>query len=246
MTRSTTGIFYNACPFTQLGVTVTVPNSMSQSAIGCKFLGVPRTAVAVAVTTVALDFVCVIQNIDGQVRISISLLAFALAVYLSDGDHKSLGLRASPVQGWSCWISMSLKIGCAVAVCIIVGFGLWSMLGNELELAFTQPSQAWSKFILMCFVAPTLEEAVYRFVACGLIAAIVGNKRTIVVNGLLFGILHFLYGNPSPENMIGGFFLAWSYLKSETILMPFLLHSIGNFLALTGQVVGWYILGSIA
>jgi hypothetical protein len=42
--------------------------------------------------------------------------------YLSENDHKSLGLRAAPVHGWLPWIGASMKIGCVVAVCIVVGF----------------------------------------------------------------------------------------------------------------------------
>jgi hypothetical protein len=52
--------------------------------------------------------------------------------------------------------------------------------------------------------------------------------------------LHVVYGNPSPENMVGGFFLAWTFLKSETILIPVILHSVGYSIALAGQVAGWY------
>jgi uncharacterized protein len=67
----------------------------------------------------------------------------------------------------------------------------------------------------------------------------------VAASGLLFGALHFAYGNPSPENLAGGFFLAWAYLKSGTILVPLLLHSLGNLCAVAGQVAGWYWLGGV-
>ena len=57
-----------------------------------------------------------------------------------------------------------------------------------------------------------------------------------------FAALHVAYGNPSPENLVGGFLLGWVYLKSETILLPVLLHSLGNLLVLFCQVAGWYVL----
>lgn len=98
----------------------------------------------------------------------------------------------------------------------------------------------------MCFVAAVVEESVYRVVACGLIAAIAGHRQTIAINGVLFGLLHVWYGNPSPENLVGGFFLAWSFLKSETILVPLILHSVGNMLVLAAQVIAWYVLGGTA
>lgn len=212
------------------------------SAIGRKFRDRPCAAVLLASITVTLDFALVHQYV-GDVRACVAIVAFALAVYLSDGDLKSLGLRASPVQGWLPWICTTLKIGGIVAVCIVAGLGAWVAMGHSLNLHLTNPSSAWSRSVQMCFVAPVLEEVVYRVSACGLIAAIIGNRQTIAINGVLFGLLHVWYGNPSPENLVGGFFLAWSYLKSETILVPFLLHSGGNLLALAFQIAGWYTLG---
>jgi membrane protease YdiL (CAAX protease family) len=196
-----------------------------------------------ALITVALDFALVHQH-DGEVRACVALVGFALAIYLSDDDRKSLGLRASPVQGWLPWISTSLKIGCVVVVCIIAGLGTWVATGHSLRLHTTEPSHVWSRLVQMCFVAPVVEESIYRVSACGLIAAIVGHRQTIAINGVLFGILHVCYGNPSPENLVGGFFLAWSFLKSETILIPFILHSGGNMLALAAQVAAWHLLGA--
>ncbi len=224
-----------------------ISRSVDQSAIGRKFLDIPRTAVALAVIAVALDFVCVNMGnygyFYGEVRTCLAMIMFAFAVCLSDGDHKSLGLRASPVQGWSPWIFTSLKIGGAVAVCIVVGLGSWFAMDHSLSFPVTELSQACPRFMRMCLVAPTVEEAVYRLLACGLVAAILGKKTTIALSGVLFGYLHVLYGNPSPENLVGGFFLAWSFLKSETILVPVALHSVGNLLVLVAQIVAWYLQG---
>jgi len=48
--------------------------------------------------------------------------------------------------------------------------------------------------------------------------------------------LHLTYGNPGPENLAGGPFLARVYPKSESLTLPILLHSPGNLLALLTQV----------
>lgn len=225
---------------------MTEVNPPDESAIGQQFRNTPRTAVTFAIVIVVLDFVLVSQQIYGEVRACVALIAFAFAVQLSDGDLKSLGLRSSPIQGWYSWIFTSLKLGGIFAVCLAVGFGIWVAMGHRLIIPVTAPSQAWSRFMQMCFVAPTVEETIYRIAACGLIAAIIGNRPTIAINGFLFGFLHVLYGNPSPENLIGGFFLAWTYLKSESIFVPFLFHSAGNGLVLLGQIAGWYLLGEAA
>ena len=58
--------------------------------------------------------------------------------------------------------------------------------------------------------------------------------------GLAFGGLLAVYGQPSPENLVGGFVLAWAYLKSGTIYVPVLVHGLGNLCVLAGQVGAWY------
>ena len=68
------------------------------------------------------------------------------------------------------------------------------------------------------------------------------SSGAILVSGLIFGLIHVLGGNASPENHIAGFMLAWAFLRSGTILVPIATHSAGNLLALSGQVAGWYLL----
>lgn len=92
----------------------------------------------------------------------------------------------------------------------------------------------------MCVTAPVIEETLYRLALCVPMTALMGPWRTIVVSGVLFGLLHVVYGNPSPENLVGGLFLAWAYLKSGSIAVPVLLHSLGNMVALGSQVAVWY------
>jgi membrane protease YdiL (CAAX protease family) len=60
---------------------------------------------------------------------------------------------------------------------------------------------------------------------------------------LAFGGLHVAYGNPSPENLVGCLFLAWAYLKSESIVVPVVLHGLGNLCVLALQVGAWYFWG---
>jgi hypothetical protein len=142
-------------------------------------------AVGIAVLAVAFDLLIVICGLDPQYRSAVALISFALMVYVADGDLSALGLRPSPKQGWVLWVRLSLVIGATVAVCIAVGFALWTMAGYRIPIYVT-----------------------------------------------------------SPENLVGGFFLAWAFLKSETILMPWLLHAVGNGIVLAAQVAGWYWLAS--
>lgn len=98
-----------------------------------------------------------------------------------------------------------------------------------------------SAFYRMCVTAPVYEEAIYRIVLCAPLAAILGCRTTIVVSGVVFGLLHVWYGNPGPDNLVAGFFLGWAYLKSGTIVVPLAWHALGNGVALSAHIVNWYL-----
>jgi membrane protease YdiL (CAAX protease family) len=205
--------------------------------------GALATASAFAALIVAVDLALVWwdhypETTEG--RCVLALLALAANLWLLQGDLGSLGLRLTPMQGWRHWVRVSLLIGLAVAACILVGLGIWRLSGHEIPLYVTSPSNIGTSFLRMCLFAPMLEETTYRLAICIPLAVLLGPWKAIAVSGLAFGGLHVAYGNPSPENLVGGFFLAWAYLKSESIAVPVLLHGLGNLCALAGQVAGWY------
>lgn len=216
-----------------------------QSAIGRHFdntLQKRYVALGVGVVVVSTDsLICFLQYAEST-RLSLALVGFATFVFLTDGDLRSLGLSLRPKQGWTRWFWISLKISCIVAVCVIVGLSAWHLLGKTLKIHNTNPDDFVHRFLHMCVVAPVLEETIYRVIVCMPLVSLIGCWKTIAINGVLFAALHFVYGNPSPENLVAGFLFAWVYLKSETILLPLLLHSLGNFVALCFQVAAWYYL----
>jgi membrane protease YdiL (CAAX protease family) len=136
-----------------------------------------------------------------------------------------------------------LWIGLAVAGSLVVGLGVWVLSGHELPVYATSPSEMGRSFLRMCVIAPVLEEVVYRLAPCVPLAVLFGPWKAIVVSALAFAGMHIVAGVPSPENLVGGFFLAWAYLKSSSIAVPVVLHSLGNLCALLGQVGAWYCLG---
>ena len=82
--------------------------------------------------------------------------------------------------------------------------------------------------MLGCVAAPVLEELIYRLALCLPLVGIVGRRWTILLSGVVFAALHFRHGNPGPSNFIAGFILGWAYLKSGNLLIPIILHSLGN------------------
>jgi uncharacterized protein len=221
-----------------------------RSTIGQTLQASPRLAVAglIGALTVAADFALVYWNIHpliDQGRGVVALLGLAAYVYLVQGDLKSLGLTLHPIQGWWYWVKVTFLIGLATLGIIAVALGVLLLSGQKLPISIcpTEPKYVGISFLHMCVFAPVLEETIYRLLVCVPLAGWKRPRTAIVASGLIFAALHFLYGCPSPENIFGGLVLAWAYLKSETIVVPVLLHGLGNSLVLAMQVAAWYYLG---
>ncbi len=212
--------------------------------IGCGFDGHKRLSALVVGVMVVVADLAVWQWAGygfSEARATFALLGIAVLVGLSNGDPKCLGLRLNPIQGWWYWVRTGLVIGAAVGVLVLVGWFAWTVFGRALPAYAVPrpPGPFWPRFFFMCVSAPIVEEAVYRFLLCTSVAPY-GAWKAIVASGVAFGLLHVIYGTPSPENLCGGFFLAWAYLKSESILLPVLLHSAGNLIALASQYAAWH------
>jgi membrane protease YdiL (CAAX protease family) len=178
------------------------------------------------------------ESLDGRWLIAVVVLA--VYFQLVGGDLASVGLTMKPIQGWGYWVRATLLIGLAVLCCTGVGLSVWLLLGRKVPVYSIPPSSAVSVFFSMCIFSPVLEETNYRLALCVPFAGLSRPWTAIVLGGLVFGALHVIYGNPSPENLVGGFFLAWAYLKSGTIYIPLLLHSLGNMVAWAVQLAAWY------
>jgi membrane protease YdiL (CAAX protease family) len=205
-------------------------------------------AATVAPLVVAADIALVLWNrypVSMEGRGVLALIALATYLWLSQGDTASIGL-VMPLQGWRYWGRMALLIGLVVAAFIEVGLGAWCLSGYELPIYATDPGNLDAAFLQMSVFAPVLEETIYRLVVCVPLCVWFGPWKAIAVSGIVFGGLHVACGIASPENLVGGFFLAWAYLKSESIVVPVLLHGLGNLGALAAQVGTWYWLRSVA
>ena len=200
----------------------------------------PRLAIAglIGALAVAADFSLEWWSKDlrylnaAEGRGAVALFGLAAYVYLVQGDLKSLGLTLRPIQGWRYWVKATLLIGLAFAGIVAAGLGLLALCGSKhaTTLRAMPPQFLGVAFLHMCVFAPVLEETLYRLLVCVPLAGWKRPRMAIAVSGVIFAALHFVYGNPGPENAVGGLFLAWAYLKSETIVVPVLLHALGNSL----------------
>lgn len=147
-------------------------------------------------------------------------------------NWSKLGFR-SPQSGWKYWIKGGAALGIVVLLLVLGGYFLLSLSGENSNLGWTFKSRA--DFIRWVFnygiIIPIEEELIYRTVLCVPLFSLVGFWPTVIVGGTVFSFLHFIYGNPAPENFIGGFILVWVFLKSRSILVPLGLHVSGNVVA---------------
>jgi len=179
------------------------------------------------------------DSYDGP-RALLPVAGLAAYLVLARSDLPSVGLRLRPSQGLLYWIKATLVIGAAIGSFILVAIAVLHLVGRDFPVYRLDPADAWPTFVRMCVVAPLAEEATYRL---GLCTGAVGSLKpwgTIAASGIAFGALHVLYGNPGTDNLIAGFFLAWAYLKSGSILVPIALHSLGNLCVLALWVAAWY------
>ncbi len=173
---------------------------------------------------------------------TIALMGTIAVIILHDGNVSGLGFRRTPLQGWWYWGRMALWLGLWVALIVIV-FGVVAFtMSWTIPIYRANPQFLLHYLFFMCLYAPLIEEIVYRSLLAVALHSTLGDQGLIVVSGLVFAAVHWAYGNPSPENQIGGFLLAWAFVRSKTILVPLAMHSAGNLVALMVQVINWYVL----
>jgi membrane protease YdiL (CAAX protease family) len=166
--------------------------------------------------------------------------SIVILVWLARGDRGSLGLVVRLRPNYRYWAKVTLGIGAAVGgFCIVAGF-LLRIIGIRIPIPATPPEQILPALGSYGISAPVLEEALYRLVLCVALVRIAGPGWTIFASGVIFAALHFAWGNASPDNFIAGYFLAWAFLKSGSILTPIVLHSLGNLCVLALHVANWY------
>ncbi len=200
----------------------------------------PRAAVAftASLAVISLDWWLIWFNHypeSGEGRWALAFAGCAIQLALARGNLDAIGL-VEPIGGWRRWLRIC---GCLLAAVVVIGamaFAVWRAGDNPLPQHLIPMRSLGTRIIPMCLLAPLLEEAIYRVALCVGVAALLGGRWAIVVSGIAFAVLHLVYGNPSPENQLGGFFLAWAYIRSGSIYVPLILHSAGNGLVLSAHL----------
>jgi membrane protease YdiL (CAAX protease family) len=204
----------------------------------------PRIALLLAVVLVAVDFYLALR------RVSLPLRGAALipvAFWMGERNRwslSSLGLRLRPRQSVRYWAvamaAIGLSVGVICAAFLAVNPDFWRTLVIYGE-HYSLPGKAREYLIFAMVEAPLGEEGIYRFALVNLMLPTLGDRKTVLLDGLAFGALHAAYGKLAPDNAVAGFFFAWSYIKSGSLAVPIVLHAMGNLMwFLICRGAAWY------
>lgn len=202
--------------------------------IGQRFWDRPlaaATAGTIAVVVVAADLVLARSPV-GLPRYTLPAVAAAAYLLLTRGDRVSLGLVLTPVQGWGYWGKVAGILFVLGVAGLAVLCGVSKLAGWSWTIPQVSPEGIGEAVLRMWVTAPLMEEATYRLVLCAPLAVLLRPWGAVAVSGVVFAALHWVYGNPGPDNQVAGFFLAWAYLRSGTLLVPIAFHGAGNVCAL--------------
>ena len=174
-------------------------------------------------------------------RMTLAISGVVCLLCLARGDLASIGLVLRPRRGFRHWIwaTALIGVGLVLLLCLICVYYRLTHTPPRFVLALESALRLLAGH---CVYYPLVEELLYRVVLCTPLVALLGPWYAIVVSGVAFGGLHVLYGNPAPTNLVAGYLLAWAYIRSDSILVPIVWHSLGNAAILVFQVVAWYVM----
>lgn len=198
-------------------------------------------ALALAVGATAADFAYSWHaGYDYLTRGLLAAVALLALLLLARGDRATLGLVGRPLPGWGYWCKVLAVLAAVAVVMAGLAEGVVLATGWPVPPPYWTPDRFLEGFTHMVVLAPLMEETLYRAVLLPPVVALGGGRVGIVVGGVVFALLHVVYGNASPENQIGGFVLAWAYLRSGSLVVPVGLHALGNFAVLLLHLFGWF------
>jgi membrane protease YdiL (CAAX protease family) len=173
--------------------------------------------------------------IGGAVQYAIFL---GLVLLIARRRHDLLSLRRP--RTWR----GALKTGAIVLVSVyIVTLAVSAFLNVAREQGLTptklEPSRLWpfaANVVVVCLIAPFVEEVMFRGVGFSLIAERFGAEPAIVGTGVMFGLYHGLvYG--LPILIAFGIGLAWLRERQDSVIPGMILHGTFNAIALAAALL---------
>lgn len=165
----------------------------------------------------------------------LGFVSLALVMFLLKVDRRAVGLTLGEPTSTLVRTSQQLLILAAVATlytAAIVAAARWGRLKIPVApTSMTDPHTMWDFCILAVLVGPMYEEFLFRGVAVSALQGPLRSWIAIVVSATLFSVPHYISGRglaPFVGPFILGLFLAWSFLRTRSVLTPFLVHAAFN------------------
>ncbi|MDQ3336834.1 MAG: CPBP family intramembrane metalloprotease [Myxococcota bacterium] len=166
-------------------------------------------------------------------------IAVALFVYLTRNNLDAIGARARPLPSFKFWLGTVVVLALIMTVLIAGTIAVYVALDKPMP----PPMLPDYDHVFGAVVdAPLVEESVYRWLFVTGIVAVAPRWAGVVLSGAVFAYLHFVYNNPGPDNFIGGYFFAWMYLRSGSILVPIAFHALANGSLIVLNVIAYHVL----
>lgn len=150
--------------------------------------------------------------------------------------------RKRPSKGWPgmtpnggtrLWMKVSLIVSAWAILLWVLLYGVSALFDVGPGFAKIDPDHVPVQFFSVTLIAPILEEGVYRILLCTALATKFRHRTVVAISGTLFALLHLLYGNLAPTNLLAGYLLSWAYLMSGSLWIPIVWHAVGNMVILS-------------
>ena len=197
---------------------------------------------AIAITTYDLELLPWEPNYSYDwKRIAPALVTVIIFAVCARGRGGAIGLRLRPLPSGGFWIRATVGTTLLFAVIIGITFAIYAVRHGITWPADVAPPS--TRNIGNAVIgAPVVEEAIYRWALVTGLVALVPRWAAVLLSGVAFGYLHFVYNGAAPNNVIAGFVFAWIYLKSGHIGMPIAFHALGNGAVIAINAIIWQLM----
>ncbi len=166
------------------------------------------------------------------------LVILGIALYIARGMPELLALRRP--RSWSGALGSALIVLVGVYVLSAI-LGPILHPGREQGLTpdhwdSSRAAPFFANAVLICVLAPFVEEITFRGVGFGLLRARFGVEPAIVGSAVLFGLAHGLV-EALPLLVAFGIGLAWLRERQESTIPGMILHGTFNAIALTASLL---------
>lgn len=172
------------------------------------------------------------------------LAVWIIAVRVRGATWRSLGMRASQVRGGSLLIAPALLLMVAASAAygvFVQSAGIEILIPptlEEQEIRLGEGIYALLNALVFVVWGPFTEELFFRGFLLTVLAPMIGPFRAVLLSAALFAGVHVSVSTFIPIFLMG-LVLAWLYLRTRSLLQPYLAHAAWNLLM---TLVGFYLI----